>query len=691
MKKIIYIIIFLTSLCSTSKSQNCIDFEGNYSLSNWNLFHVSSKSILNDAVHHNYLHLVDGSGGSIAVNYNEFSGNWLLKGKDGCLCFDYKVVWNGGATTLARKAPSFGIYSGPPIVNVGSNTSLGNTGNIRTGFIGDPSRPDISNGNWDKFCLPIGLAVNNDLPSNSFGKWVIYDGTTQLTGAAAATAWDNLIQNVTGFYLGTDYNADPSEEVNFDNFCWDCKIVTDSNTCSCGQWGSIGYSISNVPGKFLCSNGGASTQLEANQGDMFTLSPTYFCNGATVANACNVTFKYDVFFANGGTMLGVGDITNAKIDSCGLIRVIMRPFCNGVACPPCEFTINVKCCSCTQNLSPTLYWNNNTDSSSLQCNSTVTDKLECYKNYIVKVKSPCGPNCTDYEVFTSITYPNGLVQTSTSTTGVPITVGSLIGNYIVSIKVKCNGKWCEECKIIFKQTKPCKPACDNCKNQDGSPKVQAVFNTGSSTSVVNTFPASTTINAAFMLGGGTDTYTQVRVNILDVQMMSGKYDNAGNFVPGLAECLQCYNNPNQWVSILSGTFSLPAFVPSSTTYGSIPTTNSFNNSREITFTSNTAAAIPMGTGFNLSLQLPGVNPVSCCCITTKIFIKITYRNNKCEECSRVVVVDFTQCPGGSGDAGSSSTGGNAGTGTGVFNSAGGHPQYRISSPNNDVAPSKNNN
>ena len=83
-----------------------------------------------------------------------------------------------------------------------------------------------------------------------------------------------------------------------------------------------------------------------------------------------------------------------------------------------------------------LYWNDDKDSSSLQCGSTVTNQLECFKAYKIKVKSPCGADCTDYQMATKITYPDGSIQTSNSIIEVPLTVASLTGNYTVSIKAK---------------------------------------------------------------------------------------------------------------------------------------------------------------------------------------------------------------------------------------------------------------
>lgn len=321
-------------------------------------------------------------------------------------------------------------------------------------------------------------------------------------------------------------------------------------------------------------------------------------------------------------------------------------------------------CNCNQNLTPVLTWQtaNGSENRNLACNQIYTNQLECYKAYTINVNNPCGngANCAPDEVITTITYPNGTVSTSSSLTGVPLIVNALTGDYVISIRVRCNGVWCQECKMTFKQTKSCQPACSNCKI-NGQDKVQATFNASGSNASTQNFPAATSLNASFLLGGGADTYTQLRVNVVDIQLSS---DNPA--------CLQCYNKTNQWGSIIAGNLSIGGFTTSSTTYNSIATSNPYNSSREIIFDAATPVAIPSATTLNLNMQIPGANPISCCCINMKIFIKITYRNNKCEECSKIVRVDLTQC----------STGG---TGTVTFNNnATGPLQYRIASPNRDA-------
>ena len=463
--------------------------------------------------------------------------------------------------------------------------------------------------------------------------------------------------NASGTYNLTYYFGTINPTNNKKDTC-DKIVITINDTCiskppsdcPCGEWVSIGYTLNNKPNKFLCSNGTA-LPLDLNKGDVITLSPNYRCFGGVVGAICEATFKYDIYFANGGKKLGVTDIKNLKIDSCGLIRVVMKAYCSGIECgKPCEFTINVACCTCSQTLSPMLYWNEGKDSSSLQCGSTVTNMLECYKKYFIKVKNTCGDKCAPDSVITRIIYPNKDTSYNYSLDAADLSVAALTGNYTVSIKVKCGGKWCDECKIIFKQTKPCQPVCDNCTD-----KVNAILNAGSSSVVVKPHLLSSTLNAALLLSGGTDTYTQLRINVTDIQVTS---DNPA--------CMQCYNSANAWGSIIAGSLSVSGFTATSTTFGTVATTIPYNNSREIVFDAATPTTLPTGTAVNLTIKIPGVNPISCCNLKIKLFLKVTYRNNKCEECTKIIAIDVTENPDGTGTVSSGTSGGTS--------------TYKVSSP-----------
>lgn len=334
-------------------------------------------------------------------------------------------------------------------------------------------------------------------------------------------------------------------------------------------------------------------------------------------------------------------------------------------------------CPCNDTLKPYLLLNEMTGPVGgvkpkfidLTCGSTYTDKLSCFKTYSVQVQNPCGDNCQPDEVITTIQF---IPAAGSGASGYTITGTNLIANtpgkYVVTVKVKCNGKWCKDCIITFIQTKKCEPPCDNCK-VNGKDKVQAAFNAGASSVQVNNYPSKSVLNASIAVGGGTDTYTQVRVNVVDVQVNS---DNPN--------CLQCYSTPNYWGSIVSG--SLPGFIAAPpTAYNSISAYNTNNNPRELVFNAATPTTIPFPppTAMNLSLHIPGTNPLSCCCINVVVYLKVTFRNNKCEECSKIVRIDLKECGGKGGEGGASS-----------FTTDGGHPQYRQHVPSKEDAQEINN-
>ncbi|NOU37944.1 MAG: hypothetical protein HOO89_04470 [Ferruginibacter sp.] len=329
-------------------------------------------------------------------------------------------------------------------------------------------------------------------------------------------------------------------------------------------------------------------------------------------------------------------------------------------------------CQCSQNPKIYLTWASgangalHSDTLKLACGETYTDKLKCFQPYIISVDSPCGANCQPDSIITTIQPPTGPLQVSYSLGGTTL-IANQVGTYTVTIKVKCNGKWCPPCVIRFIQTQKCEPPCDNCKD-----KVSFEFDSGASSVSVQTHPLASTLNATFVLGGGADTYTNVRANIVDFQITS---DNPA--------CLQCYNTPNQWGSIISGGIS--GFTPTITSYPSVSPFNGNNNPREINFSTTTPTTIPMGTNLNLSIKVPGVNPLSCCCIKIVLYIKITYRNNKCEECTKIVRVGFTECPGGNADPAT----GNPNGGNATFDPDGGHPQFRMHAPNAEDAQKNN--
>lgn len=215
--KLFTVLLFITVL---SFSQNCITFTNDSPLNNWRGSFINQLSYETDGTHGNYLYFVDGSGPSYVGNNVDFSGNWIKKYPNDCLCFDYKVDWNAQYGSNAGSVPKLTIYTGNPVNGAWGNVS----NNVRAAFSGNTSNPNIQDDVWGNYCLPIKKAENGQLPSNQFGIWKIYGpgAGNELTGNAAVSAWNNLIENVTGLILTADYNSTPSEKVSFDNFCATC-------------------------------------------------------------------------------------------------------------------------------------------------------------------------------------------------------------------------------------------------------------------------------------------------------------------------------------------------------------------------------------------------------------------------------------------------------------------------------------
>lgn len=200
----------------TGDEVDCLDFEDG-DVSNWYGINLNGIDAVTETGFGKILQLADGTGGSWGINNADFSGNWLERGESGCLCFDYKVEVNEVSGSISDAAPKLIIYTGP------AATSTNDVNNaLRAVLTGDPANPDIRNNRWDHFCLPIGLCTDGNIPSNALGTWRLFNGSVELTGSDACDAWNQLIRNVTGLGLRTDYNNSPSEIISFDNFCWSC-------------------------------------------------------------------------------------------------------------------------------------------------------------------------------------------------------------------------------------------------------------------------------------------------------------------------------------------------------------------------------------------------------------------------------------------------------------------------------------
>lgn len=279
----IYITITVLFLIPFFFGQNCVNFEGNYNINNWTSYNTDLHTIQNDVTHGNYLELTDDSGGSWEANSADFGGNWLTRAQNGCLCFDYNVDWSAGNTaTIPVKAPKIAVFNST----------------YRAAFVGNSSNPNIQNDIWRNFCLPIGLSNGTSLPSNFYGTWVVYQGSTLLSGVTAATAWDSLIQNVTGLNLYTDYNSFPGEKVRFDNFCWTCatlpcaltiNAIVKAEVCS-DRTGSISINPSGGVAPYTITVNGV-----ASQPNLTGLAAGNYGISITDGNGCTATERVTVF------------------------------------------------------------------------------------------------------------------------------------------------------------------------------------------------------------------------------------------------------------------------------------------------------------------------------------------------------------------------------------------------------------
>ncbi len=188
-------------------------------LSNWNQDKVRNVQIVNESGYNEVITASDAGGRSIIWNTSDFKGNWNSKYKGKCLCFDYKLALNGAPNNGELLTPKFILYKGQ----------------INDGTIGwtNPSNFPVPPGDvivakfnfateftaenqWKKFCIPISKSNNDILPSDVDGSWEILktgNGTN-----SPAQAWDNLIQNVSGIVLFSDYHGSASEQIYFSNF-----------------------------------------------------------------------------------------------------------------------------------------------------------------------------------------------------------------------------------------------------------------------------------------------------------------------------------------------------------------------------------------------------------------------------------------------------------------------------------------
>lgn len=230
--------------CNVAES-DCIDFEDE-DISGWYLFEALKGIHVEGGNYGKVLKLTDqssamGSPGSMAINNDDFAGNWIELADNGCLCFDYKVNWDGNSDPV--RAAKIRIYTGPAIP---SNCQTCYPTAKQAVFVGNAGNPPVQDNVWQSFCLPVGMCSGGQLPSNSFGHWEVRENGVQLTGQAACDAWDDIITDVTGVMLTTEYN-NGIEEISFDNFCWSCvespcsEVTSQEISCRVDEKGEVVY------------------------------------------------------------------------------------------------------------------------------------------------------------------------------------------------------------------------------------------------------------------------------------------------------------------------------------------------------------------------------------------------------------------------------------------------------------------
>jgi uncharacterized repeat protein (TIGR01451 family) len=119
-------------------------------------------------------------------------------------------------------------------------------------------------------------------------------------------------------------------------FYADCQ----SNECHCGEWGTITVIPKPLPNvdyhPFPVQCGGTYT-LDCNE--VISIKPQYYC----VPSNCVTTYTMTINNVSYPFNTGSGTFDNISFSTSGIYTVVITPYCNGVACPPCKIYFNVNC------------------------------------------------------------------------------------------------------------------------------------------------------------------------------------------------------------------------------------------------------------------------------------------------------------------------------------------------------------
>lgn len=281
-----------------------------------------------------FLHLDDGScgsGGTMAFNSTDFTGNWIqmVPNENGCICFDLRAfhIQTGTITGFS----SLRIYNG---------TDPGNSTLSAVFVLSTPI--NVADG-WVRICAPIALSDGTSLPGNADGQWT--------NGALTPSDWDTLIQNVGSIGFGVDV-ASGDEKWGIDNICISdvCDATvggnqpTDEGAFCCDESENL---IQN--GNFEFGNTGFNSQYTQSSS---TLPGQYdVTNSAANFGATITDHSYCVdptAYANNDQFMVVNGLTNQPSGSSSIIYSQNLPlekekeykFCiNFKNMPQCTFDI----------------------------------------------------------------------------------------------------------------------------------------------------------------------------------------------------------------------------------------------------------------------------------------------------------------------------------------------------------------
>jgi uncharacterized repeat protein (TIGR01451 family) len=202
--------------CTPPEDDGCFTFDEDFNKENWINNSLQDISFEEDEEHQNYISFINSSKESSLINNSDFSGDWIRNYPGNCMCFDFKIQYKNETSTTIGTAPKLTIYTGSSITSITQVNSK-----LRAVFVGNPANITLPNNVWENYCLPIYEATNNTVPSNNTGSWQLFDAnsTTQLTGAAAVNAWNQLIIGVTGILFDSEYDGSNNEVISLDNFC----------------------------------------------------------------------------------------------------------------------------------------------------------------------------------------------------------------------------------------------------------------------------------------------------------------------------------------------------------------------------------------------------------------------------------------------------------------------------------------